>query len=554
MNNKDFQGNWEKWKEMNNKLWEDSTNIKNNENLKNVKAFMSYILNDNKINPMSESTIRDFNKKLGNEKMELQGSSLKYNNEEREYNNAELKLYSFNFLSLNLSEKTNARKQLGFYKYEDLPELSSLQGTQENKGYLYIENNSLYVNIEKISKLLKSNNKIVDNMKKIYKEAFGNKKVSFRIQTCSLKGYLINIFLYNSNKDVLNSSFELSENNDLMKKMWINSYYPYIKKNLEKVTEKTREELKKELSQKIIDENSNITFTGIEKILDKEINEIALSKLTYYWIEKNKNSIKYLLNTVDFYKNNKTRQKEFLKFFKETVKEKKLSYYSSTGNYPETFGGDFGEIDTLIRPKTVLKERGINNNIQIKVLGKSLSDDSKQVPADGKITFVYEGNKYTCTFQSKLFSKSSYNSGIYSKANFVLGYKHNITDNQHKTNLYSYEEKDLNEWGYLTIGDEIKNNNSEVDEEKNYLGALPGLLRIKTFVSSVEELNRSDFYYFSGYYIPSYFLLTKIKDNLKEWKYKQTPLKVEKNKNLIYGNVGEWNVYNFLKKIINYQS
>ena len=104
----------------------------------------------------------------------------------------------------------------------------------------------------------------------------------------------------------------------------------------------------------------------------------------------------------------------------------------------------------------------------------------------------------------------------------------------------------------IESNNEEENNNSDLTNSRNYIGSLPGLLRIRSFVSSVEELNRSDFYYFSGYYIPSCYLLKQIKLEKNKWEETQNlPLKVELQNNLVIGTLSSFDIYSFLSNIIN---
>ena len=185
-----------------------------------------------------------------------------------------------------------------------------------------------------------------------------------------------------------------------------------------------------------------------------------------------------------------------------------------------------------------------------------MSKNAKQVPADGKITFNYNGNTYICTFQSKLFKEQTYQKGIYQDKGFSLGYQWNIekkNKNLLYSNLYAYPNEMLvDDGGYTFIGKEIENKNTELTNSQNYIGSIPGLLRIKSFVSDIEELNRSDFYYFSGYYIPSCYLLNKIKAEKEKWESTNNlPLEVKIEDNLVVGTVRPFNIYSFLRQLIN---
>ena len=81
--------------------------------------------------------------------------------------------------------------------------------------------------------------------------------------------------------------------------------------------------------------------------------------------------------------------------------------------------------------------------------------------------------------------------GLYQGKGFSLGFERVIKEanpNILKSNLYAYPQEMLNEYGYETIGLKIKEGNeNELMNSQNYIGSIPGLLKIKSFVSSVKE-------------------------------------------------------------------
>lgn len=537
--------NWTQWKQYNNDLWKDSTQINDNteNNLLGVKAFMSKILQRD-ANPFNKKDIKEFNKLLGNKSMDTKGTSLKDTITSK---NLAAKDYILQFLVPDDKEKK--RLLIKYY-------LSNI-----NDEIVTIDKNVLQINIAKLKGFI---NIHIKNFQEEYEKKFHKKLKGCKIIYVSLNRNIINVFMRNSSGDDKIESVSLQKSEDLIQKLWNDSYIPYINnKSLSDVKNYVERELKNSLIKEILDEQKiNNKIKNINKELEKRINKEVYSILTYNWIKTHSREIEKILEQTDFYKDKtfgKKRRLDFLTFFKKEVKEKKLSYYSSSGEYVQSFGGDFGEIDTLIRPKSILKEKlgkELTKDVKIELTGKELTDDAKQVPSDGKITFTYNDKQYVCTFQSKLFKKQTYQGGLYSGKGFILGFKEIIektNSNALKSNLYAYPRETLEEGGgYNTIGIEIKKNKSYLTESQNYIGSLPGLLRIKSFVSSVEELNRSDFYYLSGYYIPSCYLLKQIKIEKKKWnKTQNLPLKVELKNNLVIGTLSSFNVYDFLSNIIN---
>ncbi|MGN1358497.1 MAG: hypothetical protein ACI4WU_03915 [Bacilli bacterium] len=536
--------NWTQWKQYNNALWNDSTQINDDtkNNLLSVKAFMSKIL-QREASPFNKKDIKEFNKLLGNKSMGAKGTSLKETliSDDMTRNN-----YILQFLVPDDKEK---KRLLIKYNLSDI-----------NDKIVTIDKNILQINIIDLKKFINAH---IKDFQKEYENKFNKKLKGCKIIYVSLNRNIINIFMRNSGGKDKIDSVSLQKSEDLIQRLWNNSYMPYINKNLLYVQNYVEKELQESLMEEILNEQKiNDKIKNINKELEKRINRETYSILTYNWIKTHSREIEKILEQIDFYKDKtfgKKRKLDFLTFFKEEVKEKKLSYYSSSGEYVQSFGGDFGEIDTLIRPKSILKEnleKELTSNVRIELLGKELTDTAKQVPTDGKITFIYNNKQYTCTFQSKLFKKQTYQLGLYSGKGFVLGFKKHIEDtspNALKSNLYAYPQTVLEKrGGYNTIGIEIKNNNDDLINSRNYIGSLPGLLRIRSFVSSVEELNRSDFYYFSGYYIPSCYLLKQIKLEKNRWEETQNlPLKVELQNNLVIGTLSSFNVYNFLSNIIN---
>lgn len=534
--------NWTQWKAYNTDLWNNSTKINDTKNnLLGVKAFMSKILQRD-ASPFNKKDIKEFNKQLGNKSMSTKGTSLKevLISDDLASNN-----YILHFL---VPDDTEKKRLLIKYNLSDI-----------NDKIVTIDKNILQINIADLKKFI---NIHIKDFQREYKNKFKKNLKGCKIIYVSLNKNIINVFMRNSGGKDKIESVSLQKSEDLIQRLWNNSYMPYINKNLLDVRNYVVKELQESLMEEILNEQKiNNKIKNINKELEKRINRETYSILTYNWIETHSEEIEKILEQVDFYKDKtfgKKRKLDFLTFFKKEVKDKKISYYSSSGEYIQSFGGDFGEIDTLIRPKSILKENSekeLTSDIRIELLGKELTDTAKQVPTDGKITFTYNDRQYTCTFQSKLFKKQTYQKGLYSEKGFTLGFKKHIEDtnqNALQSNLYAYPEGVLEKGGYNTIGIEIKNNNSDLTNSRNYIGSLPGLLRIRSFVSSVEELNRSDFYYFSGYYIPSCYLLKQIKLEKNKWEETQNlPLKVELQNNLVIGTLSSFDIYSFLSNIIN---
>ncbi|MCI5552525.1 MAG: hypothetical protein MR388_01630 [Tenericutes bacterium] len=534
--------NWTQWKAYNTDLWNNSTKINDTKNnLLGVKAFMSKILQRD-ASPFNKKDIKEFNKQLGNKSMSTKGTSLKevLISDDLASNN-----YILQFL---VPDDTEKKRLLIKYNLSDI-----------NDKIVTIDKNILQINIADLKKFI---NIHIKDFQREYKNKFKKKLKGCKIIYVSLNRNIINVFMRNSGGKDKIESVSLQKSEDLIQRLWNNSYMPYINKNLLDVRNYVVKELQESLMEEILNEQKiNNKIKNINKELEKRINRETYSILTYNWIETHSEEIEKILEQVDFYKDKtfgKKRKLDFLTFFKKEVKDKKISYYSSSGEYVQSFGGDFGEIDTLIRPESILKENSekeLTSDIRIELLGKELTDTAKQVPSDGKITFTYNNRQYSCTFQSKLFKKQTYQKGLYSGKGFILGFKKHIEDtnrNALQSNLYAYPEGVLEKGGYNTIGIEIKNNNSDLTNSRNYIGSLPGLLRIRSFVSSVEELNRSDFYYFSGYYIPSCYLLKQIKLEKNKWEETQNlPLKVELQNNLVIGTLSSFDIYSFLSNIIN---
>ena len=102
--------NWEDWKKANNQLWNNSTKIRvDDNNLTNVKALMSKILQRD-ASPFNKKDIKAFNKQLGNQSMQIKGTSLKSSIEAVQSDNQE---YERQFL---IRDDNNKNRQLAFYK------------------------------------------------------------------------------------------------------------------------------------------------------------------------------------------------------------------------------------------------------------------------------------------------------------------------------------------------------------------------------------------------------------------------------------------------------
>lgn len=533
---------WKRWKDYNIDLWRESTTLTDeNSPLMGVKAFMSEIL-QREANPFDKKDIKEFNKRLGNSSMSIKGTSLKSTTS---FSNLNKQDYQIQFL-MPKDKKKNFR--LKIYNVSDSESL---------KRAITIEKEFLNVDIKEIKAFI---NDSKNGLEKEYQKMFPKTKIEgFRVVYVSLNKNIINIFMRNSDKKEKYKSFSLQKSEDLIQKLWNESYKVYIDNNFQTVLNSIEPKLRADLEKEIQNEKGlEEKIKNIDKELENRINKKTLAYLTHKWVEINSKSIEKILEQVDFYRDKdlgEKRRKSFLDFFKKQIRNKNLSYYSSIGEYIQAFGGDFGEIDTLVRPHTFLKERQereLTGEVKIELLGKELTDNSKQAPADGKITFMHKNKQYTCTFQSKLFKSQTYQNGLYKGKGFTLGF--NVDNNTKKSNLYAYNKEILEEYGYEVIGRKIqKKHVKDLEESQNYIGSLPGLLRIRTFVLEADtELNRSDFYYFSGYYIPSCYLLRKIKSEYSKMeKTDKLPLKVEVKNNLVVGTLLPWNIYTFLSEIIN---
>lgn len=557
---KNFEYYWEKWIKDNQKLWEQATGELKDEGektsfYKNAKALMSLIL-DRPANPMKENDVKEFNQKLSNtngsfsdnfKNFSLKGttndidfsindefnklylrvlSSNKYNNENRAL------LYS-------ADRGADAIKNIMIEERNDRIEKLNMSNEQGNIS------KNIKISIDKLNDLIKKNITVLQsNWKKKFHTS--SAPANFKVQSVNIKNYRIDVIVHDSSG--IEGTIELKEYTDLIKKMWYNDYIPYMDKKIE---DKTSHPMENEVIKKT---DEDIKNDNVEKIKDInitiKISSQELSKFTLEWIEESKENIKEILNQISFYQDNK-RKDAFIKEFKHHVEEKKVHYYTDTGNYLEEFGGIFGEIDAILRPFITIKEKSniSPKDLQINILGKETTENKKQIPADGSISFIYNNKQYICTFQSKNYLLNTLKQKLYKDAYFTLGFGDTLTPEEHRRNLYSYPKDILNDYGYTTIGIGIVSNKIRVKNGNYYEGAVPGLLRINSFVSSNEMYNRSDFYYFSGYYIPSCLFLKLLKEYLK----KQTKMieitQNKKNKNLVGKLSSSVNPYSILKTL-----
>ena len=325
-----------------------------------------------------------------------------------------------------------------------------------------------------------------------------------------------------------------------LKALWQNNYrvyldnYELIKSSEAKAIEEKMEKKATENGEDLIINNINNFSSTLQKTdFSETISTLSPYEKTLKWLDEKqwslhskqrpstKTEIYNILNKIEFYKNDEKAKDAFFSFLKHTIQKNKINYHSNKeSGYTNSFEGDFAEADSLVRAARTLKENKNVKNIRIEVLGKDMGDNKKQVPVDGKISFTYNNERYTCTFQSKSYMLSLLEKKMYKDASFTLSRKKNIDNNKHLKNLYAYPDTVL-ETGYNLMERYLYNRTDQEATKKIlnpniYQGAIPGLLRIKTYIGNDEVLNRSDFYFISGYYSPSFVFLKLLKQGLKE--------------------------------------
>ena len=369
----------------------------------------------------------------------------------------------------------------------------------------------------------------------------------------------------------IKSDFSLFAFEDTLKKLWYTTYQPIIIDNLKLITDSLREKVGNQIQESVVSSKEFKADNSSKELLTKQ--EKMIKTLEWITNKETQDKIKEILNRVTFYENNDNRKNAFIGFFKDQIQKKNLNYFTITLEYPETFGGDFGEVDSLVRTALAMGEGRSQNSTQygkidIEMLTNEKTISQKKVPVDGKITFNYNNKSYTCTFQSKNYSLSTLQRALYGKDSFVLVPAKDVSEvdsNIHSTNLYSYN-KDTLKIGYNML--KVHNDQTKTDERKksfnnlkdgvNYVGAVPGLARIKTYVGKDDNdiTGKSDFYYFSGYFIPSFLFLRLIGEKLKEQEKKSliniTVTTTKKNSRTITelkGNLNQnSNPYDVLKR------
>ena len=513
-----FEFYWRKWETENERLWEEGTNFgvsSDNKSMTNVEALINCVLRPKtplyfrgKKDADLIDIIREFNKRLGK------------NNGTFEDN------FSNNNLKGAVSEAKNIKINKIIVKQKD----NSDRSITNKESIAKLSNNKIISNDNKVN---------TDGLLQIIKERLENRgqtfedNVSISNVKLSMKGTLTVTLSTKSKMD----DFSLFASEDKLKILWYTTYLPIINDSLGPTMNKLGGKAGKQIQESIDPSKEIKTIDFTEELLTKQAKMVK----TLEWITNKgiQEKIKKILNEVAFYKNNNDRQNAFIGFFKDQIQKKSINYFTITGEYPEAFGGDFGEVDSLVRTALAMgKSRSRNSNqygkINIEILGKETTEHKKQVPADGRISFNYNGKNYTCTFQSKNYSLSTLQRALYAKDNFRLvpaESSDEVNQNINKTNLYSYDIKTLN------IGYQMLKAHNNTDKEKtnqmglsfdnlnnlkngaNYIGAVPGLARIKTYVGD-DITGKSDFYYFSGYFIPSFLFLRLIKQRTEEQKNK----------------------------------
>ena len=413
---------------------------------------------------------------------------------------------------------------------------------KETDGALKYINNHYELDIEKFLKEIKADDYIWDS----YSTFIGE------------KGNGMHIYLKNNNN---NNNSDNKENNSIfldivekpLKVLWKTNYCVYLDNyeliNPSQIEEKMREKAL-EIGENFIENNINNNSNSQELTYSETISTLSQHEKTLKWLDEGewelpttkkkrpptKEAIYRILDKITLYKKTSGAKDIFFEFLKKTITDNQTNYHSQKGKgYPHSFEGDFAEVDSLVRARLALQKNENVKNIQIEVLGKKLGDNDKQVPADGKISFKYNNQDYTCTFQSKSYLLSTLSKAMYGEASFTLSKQENIDNNIHNTNLYAYPQKTL-ETGYNLITQHLNSTGDVLNETQQllnpniYIGAIPGLLRIKTYISNNEVLGRSDFYFISGYYIPSFLFLRLLQESLDKEKG-ENMIKISSTKN-----------------------
>lgn len=506
-----FEESWGKWEKANQDLWNKGVNFGIGDleyGLSNVEALVNCVLRPKEPIRFMGKTDQEligitieFNKRLGNNNGTFEDN----------FSNNNLKGAAFEAQNITITKviikQRDNQKQIT--RKDFLNKLSKEQ----------IIKNDNKVDMSKLLNMIKEylNNDLQNNGKQpLDNISISNIKLS--------PGGTLTVTLSTSSKEM--DDFFLFAFGDKLKNLWYATYRPIINESLKSIMDDLSKKVGNKIQESVVSSKEVKFNDSSEELLTKQEKTIkTLEWITNIEIQER---IKEILNRVTFYKDNEDRKNAFIGFFKDQIQKKSINYFTTTGIYPETFGGDFGEVDSLVRTAFAMgKSRSRNSNqygkIDIEMLTNEKTISQKKVPADGKITFNYNCKSYTCTFQSKNYSLSTLQRALYGNDSFTLvpaEDSNTVDSNIHKTNLYSYDKDTLN-IGYNML----KAHNEKTKERKesfnnlkdggNYIGAVPGLARIKTYVGD-DITGKSDFYYFSGYFIPSFLFLRLIGEKLKE--------------------------------------
>lgn len=536
-----FEQNLRQWKNFNTQLWAKGITFGLNqesmfgkESMSRVEAFINCVLQTKipidlrgKSNAALISITKELNKKLSSTNGKFMSN----------FSNISFKGDSGNPQNLSIIKVHMDGKQISL-KPSNIEEIFSIGGN----GALKYINNHYELDVEKFLKKIKADDYIWDS----YSTFIGENGSGMHI-------YLKNNNNNNDNKE--NNSIFLDIVEKPLKVLWKTNYRVYLDNyeliNLSQIEGKMREKAVK-IGEDFIENNINNNSDSQELTYSETISTLSQYEKTLKWLDEGewelpttkkkrpptKEAIYRILDKITLYKETSGAKDIFFEFLKKTITDKQINYHSQKGKgYPHSFEGDFAEVDSLVRARLALQKNENVKSIQIEVLGKELGSNDKQVPADGKISFKYNDREYTCTFQSKSYLLSTLSNKLYKDASFILSNSKEQNDEANQTNLYAYPQKVLNN-GYQLIQSSDEDTIKNLLNPNIYLGAVPGLMRINTYVSDNNEvLGRSDFYFISGYYIPSFLFLRLLKESLDQEK-KETMIDIsliEKNgnKNLV---------------------
>lgn len=349
--------------------------------------------------------------------------------------------------------------------------------------------------------------------------------------------------------------------NDIIHNIWTNiiSYKTWItKKRQREIEDQAKEKLStkvKEVTEKTINNNDREIIVNIE----------SRSILTQWWfteeIDNKVFGMNYLKKLLKNSKFNEYYIRIFLDYFyKDIIKKNDDNTFGIlTEKYGQNFGGAIGEVETKAYALYKAKIKGKKTRIKVTITGQETDQRGKSVPADGNIKFKYKDKKYICTFQSKFYAYNTLIKSLYADTRFYLGQK--ATESQKNTTLYAYSQKLINEYPLNNVV------NLDCDlylKPDYYKGAVPGLLRINTFLTDVKrELRTCDIYYISGVFVPSVYLLKQIKDLSVDKNNNNKPLirtkgllNTKKQKegyyNVVQGSLNIPNTLDLLEGLINF--